>query len=191
MTMLSKLLGKLRNPIAGSLTVMIMAGIALATLPLPAYADEGTPPAPADGSTGKALNRIYQRELTVLGNQTDRLGRISEIITKVQDLIDEVASQGKDVAPLEQALATFQTQVASAQSEHDQANSILQSHQGFTADGQVTDRAQALLTVRQAAQALRDCHRTLVQAVGDLRMALRQWRRDNLSQPTTAAGIQL
>jgi hypothetical protein len=191
MTMLAPILRKLRSSLAGSLAVVLLAESALAVVPVPAFADEGNPPTPAQGLAGQALSRIYQWELTALDRQADRLNRIGGIVAKVQSLIDNLASQGKDVTPLQQALAAFQTQVALAQSEYDQAASILHSHGGFDGDGQVTDRSQALQTVRQAAQALRDCHRILLQAGHDLRQVLREWRANNRPQTATPAGSQL
>jgi hypothetical protein len=156
----------------GLLATAFAAGLALA----PAYAasspDTGTPPGPVN----QALQNIYQREQTWLSGQSNTLTDANTIAVNMQNWINTLKGQGQDTSGLEAALAAFQGQVATAQTAHDMASSILSAHAGFDGNGQVTDRAQAASTLRQAYKSLLDAHLTLVSAAVNLRLAVRNWR---------------
>jgi hypothetical protein len=154
-----------------------------AFVPAPAvYADEGTPPAP--GRQHARLERCLRLEQEWLARQQDRLDHTDEVAARVQEFIDQAQAEGKDTSALEAALAAFQSQVATAQSQHDAAADILSEHAGYDDDGKVTDPELARETCRSAGQALRDARRTLNQAGHDLRRAIRDWRRANRPAPS-------
>jgi len=125
------------------------------------------------------LAKDYQREQKWLAVQTDHLARTTNSVTRVQDLITKAQGDGKDTTSLENALATYQSQVARAQGSHDTAATILSTHTGFDAAGAVTDQNAALITVRDAGQSLRDAQGVLFQASLDLRLAILEWRQNN------------
>lgn len=155
----------------GLLAAGLVAGLAL----LPAYAagspDTGTPPGPLN----TALSNLYQREQNWLGVQSNTLTDANTIAVNMQNWINTLKSQGKDTAALEAALAAFNGQIATAQSAHDTASGVLSAHAGFDGSGQVTERAQAVTTLRQAYQSLQQAHLTLVSAAVNLRLAVRTW----------------
>jgi len=159
----------------GVLAAGLAAGLAL----LPAYAaapsaalpDTGTPPGPLN----TALSTFYQREQTWLSVQSNTLTDANTIAVNMQNWINTLKGQGKDTTALETALSVFNGQVAAAQTAHDQASGVLAAHAGYDGSGQVTDRAQAASTLRQAYQSLQQAHLTLVSAAVNLRLAVRTW----------------
>lgn len=184
--MFNKIRRRWTAALAGTVAAVMVAGAAIAAAPVPAFADQGTPPTPPapgnGGLVGRGLERIYQREQTVLANQADHIAKADEITSRIQGLIDQLAASGKDVSGLQAALDDFQTSLSEAQSQHDQAAGILKTHAGFDANGKVTDRQAAVDTVRQAGQSLRDWRQTMRQAIQQLRNAIRQWRQANRPQ---------
>ena len=158
---------------SGLLAAGLVAGLAL----LPAHAaepavgspDSGTPPGPLN----TALSNLYQREQNWLSGQSNTLTDANTIAVNAQNWINTLKGQGKDTAALEAALAAFNGQVVSAQTTHDTASGVLSAHAGYDGSGQVTDRAQAATTLRQAYQSLQQAHLTLVSAAVNLRLAVR------------------
>jgi hypothetical protein len=67
--------------------------------------------------------------------------------------------------------------VADVKSGHQSAANILDAHNGFDADGNVTDRQSARMTVLDAKQALWKAHVTMVQAAYNLHQAVRDWEK--------------
>jgi hypothetical protein len=128
-----------------------------------------------DGS----LQKVYQNEQNWFGIQTTNLGKANDAVAKIQDLITQAQSKGLDTSALSAALATYQAQLATAQSSHDTANTIISAHNGFDGSGVVTDQNAAAQTVKDADQALKDVHDTLVQAVTDMQAAVRLWKDQN------------
>ncbi len=189
--MFNQLAHKLYRTLSAGLALTLLAGATLAAAPLPAYAAGDTPPtspAPnASARSGATVEHLYQREQTALGIQADHLTKAGEIAGKVQDWIDKLAEQGQDVTDLKAALASYNDSLDSAQSAHDQAAGILETHAGLDANGKVTDLQAARETVRTAGQALRECRRTLLQAARNLRQAARAWRQAHRPSPSSSS----
>lgn len=159
----------------------MLAGFVLAPTST-AYADDPTPtPRPGQQERDERLKNWYQREQNWLNVQTEHLAKANEAAGKVQEWINELNGQGKDTSALEAALAAYQQQIASAQSAHDTAASILGAHAGFDDDGNVTDPEQALQTLTSARQSLADAHDILRQARGDLHRAVQDFRKTNMA----------
>ena len=158
---------------------LLAAGLAAGLALMPAYAagpglaspDTGTPPGPINTT----LSNIYQREQGWLSVQSNTLTDANTIAVNMQNWINTLKGQGKDTAALETALAAFNSQIATAQTAHEAASGVLAAHAGFDGSGQVTDRAQAAATLRQAYQSLQQAHLTLVSAAVNLRLAVRTW----------------
>lgn len=125
------------------------------------------------------LKKDYQIEQNWLIKQQDNLNKTAAVVTNVQNLIDKANGKGKNTTALVNALATFQSQIATSQSSHDTAASILSTHSGFDANGNVIDRDAARLTVKSARQSLSDAHALLWQAAHDLHQAVKEWRENN------------
>ncbi len=170
---------------AVGLAVTVLLGGATTAL----AAGGGTALVQADPTPDAPLMHLcYQRAQLALANQANRLTFAGQITTDVQGWIDNLKAQGKDTSSLETALASFQSQIADAQTAHDQAASIMATHAGFDDQGNVTDRAQARDTLHQAATSLRSAHFSLAGASLDLRQAVFEWRQANRPQPQPGGG---
>jgi hypothetical protein len=120
-----------------------------------------------------------KREQIALNDQGVRLKAADTAISTTQDWINKLKSAGKDTSALESALATYQTQVASAQSSHDAAAAVLAAPAGFDSNGKVTDAKAALQTIINTGKPLRQAHLTLVQSTIDFRTAVQNWLKAN------------
>lgn len=177
------------------LSVLIAGGIAVTAFgfsPATAvFADTGPTPAPrarrTDEQKDQRLVFNYQNEQQWLSKQQGHLDKANQGVTKVQQLIEKAKGKNVDVSALETALAAFKTKIASAQSAHAQAASILAAHTGFDASGNVTDRTAAHQTLLDGRLALRDAQSILRQATAEFRQAVRTWRQQRLNKATPAS----
>lgn len=127
-----------------------------------------------------ARERQFEREQTWFDDQTKRLADASVVATKTQDYVKAQNALGKDTSSLVAALATYNSQLATAQSSHNAAGTLISAHSGFDANGTVTNLAQATQTVIDLRHSLMDAHQVLRQAGQDLRKAIRTYRQANL-----------
>jgi hypothetical protein len=165
--------GWLMKLAGGLMAVTMLAGVALAPTYAAGSPNTGTPPA------ATVLTNLYQREQKWLSAQTTTLTDANTIAANMQNMINTLKGQKKVTSGLESALAAFQGQIAVAQTAHDRAADILSTHAGFDANGQVTDRDQAVNTVRQAFQSLLSAHQTLSSAAAKLREGIRDFHQAN------------
>ncbi len=168
---LTALKGWMIKLVGGLLVAGMVAGLALA----PAYAADSTGTATPPGPLAQTLTTIYQREQAWLTVQSSALTDANTIAVNMQNWINTLKGQGKDTTALETALAAFNSQVAAAQTAHDTASGILSAPAGFDNNGQVTDLGQVANTLRKAFQSLQSAHLTLLSAVVNLRLAVRNW----------------
>jgi DNA repair exonuclease SbcCD ATPase subunit len=176
--------------LAGNLALagLVVSSMLLVSAAPSLAAGEAAPPiqeASAEGAKPR-LERAYQRLLDTAEAQARHLERAGKAAQRAQEWIDKLAEEGKDVGELQAALADFEAALAEAQGYHQEAQAILETHTGFDDQGRVTDRAQALETVREGGRALRDAHRTLKDGLIDLRRTVRDWRREHRPQPASA-----
>ena len=76
----------------------------------------------------------------------------------------------------------FTDAMPTVRSYHQDAASILAAHNGFDANGEVTDRAAARETVKDARRALGEAHMALTQAFWALRDAIEEWKGTTFPQ---------
>lgn len=119
-----------------------------------------------------------QRENNWLMRENLHLTQANQAISKIQNLIDKAQAAGYDVTALNSALATFTSEIATAQGTYSQAAAILSTPAGFSG-GQVTDAQVAHQTLASARDQLQQTHLTLVNASLSLRTALLNWRVQN------------
>ena len=126
--------------------------------------DETTPPAtlPANGvvpvpaQDNARLEQIWARAQTVYQRQSERLAKADEFITRAQSLIDKANQKGWDTSFVQATLNAFTAVIPVAQAAHNPGAAIIASHNGFDADGKVTDRDAAVETVKALSQVLKD-----------------------------------
>ncbi len=177
------------NPLRSVAAVLSAIAVLLTLAVLPASlvrAEDAALRAPETGRD-RALTRAYEREQVWLARQQVHLEKANRVAARFQELIARAQGEGKDVGGLEAALATFNTQLAAAQSAHAAAAGLLSAHNGFDADGNVVDRDAALQTIIAARRSLRDAHQTLVHIVRDTHHALRDWRLAHRPTPKPEA----
>jgi uncharacterized coiled-coil DUF342 family protein len=159
-------------------TVLIMLVVALALAALPvtnAYAsglnDPTDPPAAETQQlSNERLERVWARLQHVYERQGRILDRADEMVDRIQGLIDRMNENGKDTVAMQAALDTYEEALKDAHPIYESAKGILNSHQGFDADGKVTDREKAVETVK----GLRDKLNEIRQIVGEPGKALRE-----------------
>jgi len=138
-----------------------------------AFAATPTPPSNA------ALTKAFQHDQSWLNVQATNLGKANDVVTDIQNLITEAQSQGISTTAISTALATFQSQLNTAQSSHTTAANVISAANGFDSNDQVTDSVAAAQTVHDATQALSDAHAVLVQSTKDLLVAVKAWEKSN------------
>jgi hypothetical protein len=170
---------KLTNLSKQLVLVALVLAVVLAAFPFGAASaatlnDPTTPPTTKPDNS--RLESLWAREQTTYQRQTDRLAKASELVTKVQTLIDKANAKGWDTSAVQAALDAFSAAIPAAQSAHTPGAAILSSHAGFDASGKVTDRTTAIQTVKSLAQVLKET-RTAMDGTGKaLREALKALR---------------
>ncbi len=169
------------------ISIIVLAGMLAGALALAfpggVLAQGTNPPAPSaqnqQANQAARLEKVYQRELKALDAQAKRLTAADNRVQKLGERIANLKSQGKNTSTLEAALADFKAVLSNAHTTHDKAAGILKTHAGFDANGKVSDVQQARQTVQEAGNLLREVHRDLRPALGDLVRAVREFIRDN------------
>jgi len=128
------------------------------------------------GTVGsEKMKSVYQKEQDALGKLNGYLSKTGDASTRVQALIDKGNAAGVDTSTLSAALTSFQTSVATAQSFHDHAATLLGTHAGFDEQGNVTDSTAAKQTLQEAASSLKTAGSTLGAAADALKTAATAW----------------
>lgn len=129
----------------------LVAALGLASLPFVSASAAGaydpTVP-PQKQPTTEKLEQVWARQLERYERMGQRFERSDEFIAKAQKLIDRAKSNGKDVSALQTALDAFEAAVQKAHPIYESAKGIVNSHQGFDANGKVTDPAKAQETIK-------------------------------------------
>jgi len=176
-------MSKLSIFIKKAVLAILILGIGFAALPaMDAYAaapsDEVKPPVSAADRTAR-LERIWARQLTAYERQGKLLDHANALIERVQNLIDRAIEKGLDVSAVQEALDAFEDALRAARPIHQSANGIVNSHKGFDEAGTVTDPEQALETVKELGQHLREFRATMDGTGKALKDAIREFWQDN------------
>lgn len=155
-----------------SLAALVLA-IGLAALPTAGAS--GVVPVSARGAAG------LQDETTPPAN---RPAKADEFITNAHSLIDKANQKGWDTSVVQVTLNAFTAIIPTAQAAHNPGAAIIASHNGFNADGKVTDRAVAVETVKALGQVLKDTRLAMNRTGQALREAVKAFR--NAHRPAQA-----
>jgi len=146
------------------------AALAFAAFPASAaFAQSETPPQQKSELTNEKMEEIWARQVKL----NERLGKMfsdTERLDKLQALIDKAKSEGKDVTALQTALNNFQAALKKAKPIYESMNGVVNSHQGFDANGKVTDAEKAKATLKT----MRDKMKEFKTAMGETGKALRE-----------------
>jgi len=167
-----------------TILLALVAALGLASLPLvsvfAAGQNDPTPP-PQTQLTNDRLELVWAHELRVY----NRLGRVDGLTEKVQRLIDRAKANGKDVSAVQAALVAFEAQWKAANPTYESIKGIVNSHQGFDANGKVTDPEKAKSTAKEMHEKFKEIRNTLNGTGKALHEAIKAFRDANPRlQPT-------
>ena len=160
----------------------LVAVLGVASLPFARVSAAGKydPTLPPRGEiSNQRLEQVWARQLRLyerIGNGFERADRFTD---KVQQLIDRAQENGKDVAAVQAALDAFEAALKDAHPIYESVEGIINSHQGFDADGKVTDTEKAKETVRAMGEKLKDIRAAMNGTGRALLEALRAFREVN------------
>jgi DNA repair exonuclease SbcCD ATPase subunit len=168
----------MKNLFKKTVLFALVAALGLASLPFVSVAAQGandpTPP-PAGQATNERLERVWARQLKLY----ERMGKTDEFVAKVQKLLDRASANGKDVSAIQSALDAFVESAKDAKPIYESANGIINSHQGFDANGKVTDPEKAKETIKAMHEKMQEI-KTAMDGTGKaLREALKAFREAN------------
>jgi hypothetical protein len=157
---------------------VLTAALVFAAFPVTsAYAQDENPPKPE--LSNEKLEKVWARELKAY----ERLGKgfadIDGTIAQFQARIDKAAGNGKDVTALQSALDAFESALKSAKPKYESMNGLVNSHQGFDANGKVTDAEKAKSTVKEMGEKLKEVKDAMGGTGKALHEALKAFREAN------------
>jgi len=173
-----------------ALTVLVLA-IGMVALPTTSASaaglqDSTTPPA-NQPANNVLLEQVWARAQSAYQRQGDRLAKADEFISKAQFLIDKASQKGWDTSAVQAALDAFAAVIPAAQAAHDPGTAIIASHNGFDANGKVTDRPYAVETVKALGQVLKNTHLAMNGTGQALRAAVKAFRAAHRPTQTPTA----
>lgn len=160
----------------------LVFALALIAFPLTGVSAAGQtdplPPAQEKGPSNERLERIWAR----MNRRYERLGKFSDKTDKLayraNKMIACLKEAGESTTELEAALKAYEAALKQAQPIYASGKDIVTSHQGFNANGKVTDVNQAKETLKRLGTKLGDTHvamdgkaRELIQLMKSIRKA--------------------
>jgi hypothetical protein len=170
----------MKNLFKKTILFALVAALAVASLPFVSVSAQGandpTPPAgEVSEVSNEKLEQVWARQLKAY----ERMGKTDEFVAKVQKLLDRATANGKDVSAIQSALDAFVEAAKDAKPIYESANGIINSHQGFDANGKVTDPAKAKETVKAMREKMQEI-RTAMDGTGKaLHEAIKAFREAN------------
>jgi archaellum component FlaC len=148
---------------------VLIAALAFTAIPVTGAFAQGENP-PKGGITNEKLEQVWAR----MSKMYERLGKAfdggDDRLAKLQERIDKAKADGKDVTAVQTALDNFEAALKKAKPVYESMKGIFNSHQGFDANGKVTDAEKAKATLKD----LRDKFKDLKSAMGGTGKALRE-----------------
>jgi len=161
--------------------VALVSVLALAALPVTnvsasGMSDPENPPADKTQLSGERLERVWVQMQRVYERQGRILDRADEMVERFQELIARFEENGKDVAALQAALDAFDEALKEAHPIYESAKGIINSHQGFDANGKVIDQEKAVETVKDLSGKLKEIREIVREPGRALREAIKAFR---------------
>lgn len=164
--------------LAGMTLALVAAALPWTSVFAAPAADPTTPPADGEKSNTR-IESLWTREQNAVERMGKVLDRSNTMTEKVQTWIDRAKENGKDVTALQAALDAYKQAVQEAGPMYEQAQSIVNEHAGFDADGKVTDREQAIQTLKDLGAQLKDLRGQIGTPGKALREAIKAFREAN------------
>jgi hypothetical protein len=170
----------MNNIFKKTILVALAAALVFAAFPVTSVFAQGENP-PKGELTNEKLEQIWARQLKT----HERLGKafddIDGQIAKFQARIDKAAANGKDVT-------AFEASSKSAKPIYDSMSGIVNSHQGFDANGKVIDSEKAKSTVQDMRAKLKELKSAMGGTGKALREALKAFREANKPADNSGRG---
>jgi hypothetical protein len=139
--------------------------------------DPTTPP--TGQLSNEKLERAWARQLQAYEKIGKGFDRSDEFIDKAQKLIDKAKENGKNVTAVQAALDAFEAASKDAHPIYESTKGIVNSHQGFDANGKVTDAEKAKETVRTMGEKLKEIKSAMDGTGRALKEAIKAFREAN------------
>ena len=159
-----------------TILLALVAALAVASLPFVRVSAAGAddPQPPSGPVTNGKLEQVWARQQRAYEKLGKGFDRADDFTARAQQLIDRSKENGKDVSALQAALDAFESAIKEAHPIYEGGKGIINSHQGFDANGKVTDAEKAKETV----QAMHDKLQEVKAAMNGTGKALREATRD-------------
>src|SRR5262245_59649015 len=108
----------------------LVAALGVASLPIFSVSAAGSDDPTQGQKTYERLERVWARELRFY----NRLGKLDQVIDRVQKLIDRAEANGKDASGVQSALDAFKAAWKDAHPTYESMKGTINSHQGFDAN---------------------------------------------------------
>jgi hypothetical protein len=166
-----------------TLLLALVLALGLASLPLISVSAAGEyddpPPSGEKQLLNERLEQVWARQLERYERMGQRFEREDEFMAKAQKLIDRAKENGKDVSAVQAALDAFEAAVQKARPIYESMKGIINSHQGFDANGKVTDPAKAQETVKSVHAKFQEIKDAMDGTGKALREAIKAFREAN------------
>jgi DNA repair ATPase RecN len=182
-------MGKIAMGFRKALLILVVAVLGVVSVPTVsalalAAADPTPPPATL---ADQRLEQVWARLQADHARMAVIFDFADQRIARMQQLIDRAKANGKNVNDLQAALDNLQNAVKQARPIFESTNGVIASHQGFDADGNVTDTTTALQTVKDLAGKYEDIRTTVQPALQAFRQAVQGFRQTNSPAPTPSS----
>ncbi len=165
----------------------LAAALVFAAFPLTSAFAQGENPPKGEVSNEK-LEQAWAKQLQAYEKIGKGFDDTDAQIAKFQARIDKAVANGKDVTALQAALDAFESALKSAVPTYNGINGIVTSHQGFDANGKVTDAEKAKATVAEMRAKMQELKSAMNGTGKALREALKAFREAN--KPTGTPGLE-
>jgi hypothetical protein len=158
--------------------VALTTALVFAAFPMTSVFAQGENP-PKGEMTNAKLEQVWARQLRNYEKIGMGYDNSDEHIAKFQARIDKAAENGKDIAALQAALDAFNAALNSSKPIYESMSGIVNSHQGFDANGKVTDTEKARSTVKEMRTKMQELKSEMGGTGKALREALKAFREAN------------
>lgn len=168
----------MKNMFNKMILAVMTAALVFAAFPVTsAYAQDENPP--KGELTTEKLEQLWARELKAYERIGKAFSDIDGVIAKSQARLDKAAENGKDVTALQSALDAFEAALKTTKPTYDSMSGLVNAHQGFDANGKVTDAELAKSTVKEVGAKLKAVKESMGGTGKALREAMKAFREAN------------
>jgi len=171
----------MKNIFKKTILLALVAALGMASLPFVSVSALGAddPQPPSGAATNEKLEQVWARQQKTYEKLGKGFDRSEEFIARAQKLIDRAKENGKDVSAVQAALDAFEAAIKEAHPVYEGGKGIINSHQGFDANGKVTDPEKAKETVKSMHDKLQEIKAAMDGTGKALREAIKAFRETN------------